>query len=126
MKTTLAKMVAAITRVVPDGERHTLPAGFCIAYYDPADDLYVALPLGIHWVARLWRRAWEWSLWYQPSRWERIARQMLEQHAHENCAMCFANDDVCELADDAPYPSPEEPQHEHQEDGRQERHHEHH
>ena len=41
-----------------------------VAYLSQSRAVSVCYPIGIHWVIRVGRRVWEWSLHYRPSRHE--------------------------------------------------------
>jgi hypothetical protein len=47
-----------------------IPCGYRIAYLDFPSRYAVAYPIGLHWIARAVRRAWELSYVYSPSRLE--------------------------------------------------------
>ncbi len=48
----------------------TIPPWFRFAYMDIFVDEMVIAPIGIHLLVRLYRRIWEWSYRYKPSKFE--------------------------------------------------------
>lgn len=47
-----------------------IPRGYRVAYCDYWRDVDICYPIGIHWIARMIRRIWEWSLNSKPSKHE--------------------------------------------------------
>lgn len=61
-------MGADVIRRISEGD--LIPSWYRVAYSDCTSMRFVCAPIGLHWIIRLGRRIWEWSLRYQPSRLE--------------------------------------------------------
>lgn len=61
-----------------------IPRFYRIAYLDLCSFCYTCYPIGIHLIARIVRRIWEWSFCYRSSRIERIVERAIAKERSES------------------------------------------